>query len=82
MSAENDSWLEQDGGVIALRLPDGTVRRYKSICPHQDAPLQRADGHILYRNGNVMCAQHSAIFDAKTGLCSWGPCKGATLQPA
>jgi nitrite reductase/ring-hydroxylating ferredoxin subunit len=28
----------------------------------------------------LMCANHGAVFEPKTGDCIWGPCAGLALQ--
>jgi hypothetical protein len=31
------------------------------------------------RDGELICANHGAYFEADTGYCSYGPCEGAYL---
>ena len=65
--------------AFALRHDEG-LAVYANLCPHFGSPLTES-GSPAYPIGNVTCAVHGAIFDAKTGLCSSGPCVGTQLTP-
>lgn len=63
--------LETDGGVIAWR----------NYCQHMThINLDKGSGAAM-RNGEVVCTNHGAMFDADTGECTFGPCEGAYLNP-
>jgi len=32
------------------------------------------------RDGELVCANHGAYFEADSGYCTFGPCEGATLE--
>jgi nitrite reductase/ring-hydroxylating ferredoxin subunit len=41
--------------------------------------LDKGSGAPL-RDGEVVCANHGAMFDIETGECTFGPCDGAFLN--
>lgn len=62
----------------------GAFHAYVNACPHydQDDRVPLAWGKDKYLNAagtHVVCAGHGALFDAQTGECISGPCKGASL---
>jgi nitrite reductase/ring-hydroxylating ferredoxin subunit len=83
----------QDGGAISLDLSfkEGrqsviVTRRGQEVsaflnrCPHARWPLDTFDGRFLFTNdGALICAAHSAVFDALTGVCLGGPGTGVGL---
>ncbi|WP_118138570.1 Rieske 2Fe-2S domain-containing protein [Oceanicella sp. SM1341] len=59
-------------GVILLREGD-TVRAFWNACPHQYLPLDWRSPGILSADGTkLMCSNHAAIFDARTGAPAEG----------
>lgn len=50
-------------GILVTRLPSGQVIAFGAHCPHQGTPLRHA---ALYE-GNILCPQHSYVYDAHTG---------------
>lgn len=58
---------------------DGGVRCWLNACRHfTDVPLDRGDGAAM-RDGEIVCTEHGAMFDAGSGRCTHGPCEGAVL---
>jgi len=61
----------------------GTVHGYVNRCPHVPADninLDAPKGKFFDRLGRfLVCRRHSAWFDAASGECVRGPCKGAAL---
>ncbi|MEF8851460.1 MAG: Rieske 2Fe-2S domain-containing protein [Haloarculaceae archaeon] len=50
-----------------------------NVCQHMThIPLDKGSGAPV-RDGEVLCANHGAMFDADTGECTYGPCEGAFL---
>lgn len=41
--------------------------------------LDRGSGARM-RDDEIVCTNHGAMFEADTGLCTFGPCKGAVLD--
>jgi len=74
----------RDGGgenveAILLATDDG-VRAWRNYCQHlTHIPLDKGSGAPV-RDGELLCANHGAMFDAASGLCTHGPCEGATLE--
>ena len=57
-----------DDPAIAVRLPDGTLVAYSSVCTHLGcAVLWSADG------GHLECPCHKGLFDARSGGVVAGP---------
>lgn len=71
---------DPDGsGEIILVQTDGQVQAYRNSCPHVGVGLDYGDGHCLLEPGVLVCAMHGARFEATTGLCTDGPCRGQHL---
>ena len=67
--------------VIVTRRGD-TVAAFINRCPHARWPLDTFDGRFLFTpDGALICAAHSAAFDAITGVCLGGPGTGESLTP-
>lgn len=66
--------------AILLGNGDG-VFAYLNYCQHfTHIRLDKGSGAPL-RNGEVVCANHGAMFDVESGECTFGPCEGAFLNP-
>jgi len=58
---------------------DATVACWLNVCQHMThIPLDKGSGAPV-RDGEVVCANHGAMFDADSGECTYGPCEGAFL---
>jgi len=69
----------EDVEAILLATEEG-VRAWRNYCQHlTHIPLDKGSGAPV-RDGEVLCANHGAMFDATSGLCTHGPCEGATLE--
>lgn len=68
----------EDAALIVLRQ-GGQVSAYHNVCPHAGRRLDWAPGKFLLKDGILVCAAHGAAFAADNGLCTSGPCKGASL---
>jgi len=74
--------LRDDGGdereAVLVRTGDG-VRAWLNSCRHfTHVALDKGDGAEM-RRGEILRTNHGAHFAADTGLCTHGPCEGATL---
>ena len=59
----------------------GTFFAYRNRCPHVGITLDWVDNQFFSVDGRyLMCANHGAVFEPKTGDCIWGPCAGLALQ--
>jgi nitrite reductase/ring-hydroxylating ferredoxin subunit len=59
---------------------EGRVHAYVNSCPHVRLPLNWSDDVFFDSTGRyIVCANHAARFDAATGQCVRGPCKGQSL---
>jgi nitrite reductase/ring-hydroxylating ferredoxin subunit len=76
--------LSKDGGrypVFVARVGDRIVG-YENACPHARLPLNfKDDAFFDISRTFLFCANHGAHFDALTGACLRGPCKGQSLKP-
>ncbi|MGB0714117.1 MAG: Rieske (2Fe-2S) protein [Gammaproteobacteria bacterium] len=73
-------------GVLARELfvvrEAGEVRAYLNSCPHTGSPLDWMPDQFLSLDGReIQCATHDARFRIADGLCTSGPCVGASLTP-
>jgi nitrite reductase/ring-hydroxylating ferredoxin subunit len=73
---EREAILVTDG----TESPDeGNVACWLNYCQHfTHIKLDKGDGAPM-RDGEVICANHGAYFDADSGECTFGPCEGAYL---
>ena len=59
---------------------DGSVAGWLNDCQHfTHIRLDKGDGAPV-RDGELVCTNHGAMFEADTGLCTFGPCEGAFLN--
>ena len=75
--------LTRDSGrfpVFVIRHA-GRILGYENSCPHARLPLNWTDDRFFDISGTYLfCANHGAVFDPLTGLCTRGPCKGQSLK--
>jgi len=73
---------DADGEVdeaLLTRLEDGVVA-YLNRCMHfRHVRIDKGDGASM-RDGELVCENHAAMFDADSGVCTYGPCEGAVLD--
>jgi nitrite reductase/ring-hydroxylating ferredoxin subunit len=66
--------------AILVRLADGHVAAWLNYCQHfTHISLDKGSGAPM-RDGELVCANHGAYFEADTGYCTFGPCEGAYLN--
>lgn len=69
----------EEDEVILTQL-NGEVTGWINRCMHfQHIRLDKGSG-APKRNGELVCANHGALFEDDTGLCTHGPCEGAYLD--
>ena len=74
--------VESDDGTEELMLhrTDGTVHAWLNACQHfTHIPIDKGDGAVM-RDGEFICQNHGAYFEAASGRCTFGPCEGAYLE--
>lgn len=65
--------------AILLRTEDG-IACWRNYCQHfTHIRLDKGSGAPT-RNGEIVCANHGAMFERESGLCTFGPCEGAYLN--
>ncbi|SFB70138.1 Rieske [2Fe-2S] domain-containing protein [Halobiforma haloterrestris] len=69
-----------DGGDGNRRTrEDPSVSCWLNYCQHfTHIKLDKGSGAAM-RNGEIVCENHGAYFEADSGYCTYGPCEGATL---
>lgn len=69
------------GEAILVRW-QGQVYAYRNACPHLGLPLNfEADKFFDGEERYLQCHNHMALFEADTGHCVDGPCRGDYLIP-
>jgi nitrite reductase/ring-hydroxylating ferredoxin subunit len=64
--------------ILLVRTDDG-VAAWLNRCQHiLDVPIDKGSGATM-RDGELVCTNHGAYFEADTGYCTFGPCEGAYL---
>ena len=65
--------------AILLRI-DGEVVGWLNYCRHlTHIKLDKGSGAPM-RDDEIVCTNHGAMFEADSGLCTFGPCEGAYLE--
>ncbi|MDF9745646.1 Rieske (2Fe-2S) protein [Natrinema salsiterrestre] len=77
-----DAVAATDGGEPTGSEPESSgdgVACWLNYCQHlTHIKLDKGSGAPM-RDGELICANHGAYFEADTGYCSYGPCEGAYL---
>ncbi|MDQ2049257.1 Rieske 2Fe-2S domain-containing protein [Natronolimnohabitans sp. A-GB9] len=76
----NGSDDEQEAILVATADGDETtVACWLNYCQHMThIKIDKGSGAPM-RDGELVCANHGAYFDADSGKCTFGPCEGAYL---
>lgn len=54
---------------------------YENLCKHLPVTLDLNDGQFLtHDKRQIQCSMHGAVYELDSGLCTGGPCEGATLN--
>jgi nitrite reductase/ring-hydroxylating ferredoxin subunit len=64
--------------AILVHLADGVAGWLNSCRHYTHVPLDKGSGAAI-RDGEIVCRNHGAMFEVDSGLCTFGPCEGATL---
>jgi nitrite reductase/ring-hydroxylating ferredoxin subunit len=60
---------------------EGDMFAYLNRCRHIALSLDWVDNEFFTEDKRyLICANHGATYEPKTGQCIWGPCAGASLQ--
>ena len=61
---------------------NGALFAYENTCRHIPISLDYGDNRFFTNQGDaLMCQTHGAVYEPDTGLCTRGPCAGASLFP-
>ncbi len=70
---------EETHEVVLIDTADG-IEAWLNRCMHfRHIGLDKGSG-AEYRDGEIVCTNHGAMFEADTGYCTFGPCEGARLD--
>ena len=79
-AAELEIVLEGQPESVVVVRQGAAVAGFLNVCPHAGRRLDYAPGRFLFDQGRLVCAAHGASFEALSGLCVGGPCRGQSLQ--
>ena len=61
-------------------LVEGQVIVYENVCRHLPLSIDYGDNQFFTGDGKeIICKTHGAVYEPLSGLCTEGPCKGASL---
>ncbi|HEY1173158.1 MAG TPA: Rieske 2Fe-2S domain-containing protein [Verrucomicrobiae bacterium] len=70
--------IRRDGFLLLTKVG---LRCYENQCRHLPVKLDSGSGHFLSREKKlILCQSHGALYEPETGLCTRGPCQGASLK--
>ena len=73
--------LPSGRSYIVVQQADG-CHAFVNRCPHRQLPLDRNSHLSLTADQQLLiCSNHGARFDLRSGQCVAGPCRGKALQP-
>lgn len=75
--------FQRHGGQQAgfLLCFEREFRAFANNCPHWNVDLDLGDGRFYdERFEQLVCRNHGALFEPRTGRCTAGPCVGAHLE--
>lgn len=68
--------------VVVVQVDADAIRAYVNRCPHRFLPLEtQPDRFLDAERRHLVCTMHGARFRGEDGVCVWGPCRGARLEP-
>jgi nitrite reductase/ring-hydroxylating ferredoxin subunit len=71
---------DEEREAVLVRTANGEVCGWLNYCRHLlDVRLDKGSGAPM-RDGELVCANHGAYFEADSGCCTFGPCEGAVLE--
>ena len=73
------STADEHGDADTAADDDTGIACWLNYCQHfTHIKLDKGSGAAM-RNGELVCENHGAYFEADSGYCTYGPCEGATL---
>jgi nitrite reductase/ring-hydroxylating ferredoxin subunit len=69
--------ISRDGFAALFQ---GEIIVYENICRHLPLSIDYGDNRFFTGDGKqIICKTHGAVYEPLTGLCTAGPCQGASL---
>lgn len=79
--SEVEAVLDGEPQSLIVHRQGDALQAWLNICPHAGRRLDWAPGQFLVsKQGHLLCAVHGASFEAGSGLCVAGPCRGQSLR--
>lgn len=74
------SGFDEEEAILVKEGGSDRVHAWKNFCQHwTDVPLDSGSGAPV-RDGELVCQKHGAMFETDSGICTFGPCEGASLE--
>ena len=68
--------------IVIVRKNAKDFFGYVNACPHEGIWLNIGSGTFFDTDKkSLRCSRHGARFETETGICTDGPCQGASLEP-
>lgn len=75
------TWVGDPWPAFVVRF-EGRVYGYLNRCMHVPYELDSGSGEFFDDDGRqLLCSTHGATYEPRSGLCTFGPCKGMSLIP-
>ncbi|WP_226039578.1 Rieske 2Fe-2S domain-containing protein [Natrinema sp. DC36] len=68
------------GTELILRRTGDEVSAWRNSCPHRPTVRLDPGPGAIVRDDHLVCHEHGARFECGDGVCTAGPCRGATLD--
>ncbi|MFB1064772.1 Rieske (2Fe-2S) protein [Natrinema sp. H-ect4] len=68
------------GIELILRRTGDEVSAWRNSCPHRPTVRLDPGSGAIVRDDHLVCHEHGARFECDDGVCTAGPCRGATLD--
>ncbi|PGF16276.1 (2Fe-2S)-binding protein [Natrinema sp. CBA1119] len=68
------------GTELILRRTGDEVSAWRNSCPHRPTVRLDPGPGAIVRDDQLVCHEHGARFECGDGVCTAGPCRGATLD--
>lgn len=77
---EREAILARTGSANSSENGSESVACWLNYCQHyRHIKLDKGSGAEM-RAREIVCVNHGAMFEADTGMCTFGPCQGAVLE--
>lgn len=78
ITVRNKNTKEKKEAIIVKS--EDSYNCWLNYCKHITTVNIHKGGEAPIRDDEIVCQNHGAMFDVDTGVCTFGPCKGAILD--